>query len=153
MGNENVGSFVTSSLLGIDPNERYAHQPEHLEKRAREILDPIDIYLEDEPSVLEWFKELVPSARGTKQYVRGLFPPVAWLKRYNVQWLLGDMVAGSEWLYSYDGLMMANSHRNHYWSGCCTSGYGICVARTAEAGIRIIYFLYGRSTILDVWNF
>ena len=94
MGKENVASLVTQKLLKINPNDRYAHEPEHLEKRARDFIDPAEIYLEDEPSIAEWLKDLVPTGAGVAQYSQSLFPPISWLKRYNASWLLGDMIAG-----------------------------------------------------------
>ena len=94
MGKEKVGTFVTQKLLKINPNERYAHQPEHLEKRARHIIEPAVTFLEDEPSIAEWFKDLVPTGAGVAEYVQSLFPPVSWLRRYNASWLLGDLIAG-----------------------------------------------------------
>lgn len=53
-----------------------------------------DAYVEDEPRNIEWFQEVIPNGRGLLQYARSLFPFAHWITRYNVQWLVGDIVAG-----------------------------------------------------------
>jgi len=53
-----------------------------------------DTYVEDEPTSVEWIRETFPSGSDMKQFFVNLFPFVHWIGRYNVQWLLGDMVAG-----------------------------------------------------------
>lgn len=90
-----VSSKFTKSVLGIDTGARYAHQPEDLEERAREVLGSAQAYSEEEPTVLEFLKELVPTQAGAVQYFRSLFPSVFWITRYNARWLLGDIVAGA----------------------------------------------------------
>lgn len=91
---KNVAAQVASSVLGIDTNARYAHQPEDLEERARAVLGSAEAYAEEEPTVAEWLSELVPTGAGVVHYVRSLFPSVFWIRRYNARWLLGDVVAG-----------------------------------------------------------
>ncbi|KAL3481233.1 sulfate transporter family-domain-containing protein [Aspergillus californicus] len=51
-------------------------------------------YVEPEPTAADWLEELVPSAREVGMYFYRLFPFLAWITRYNVQWLIGDLVAG-----------------------------------------------------------
>lgn len=94
MASQKVSHFITSSVLGIDVNERYSRLPQDLDDRAKKALAPADIYLEDEPSVAEWFKELAPSKAGAIQYVHDLFPFATWISRYGLNWLLGDVIAG-----------------------------------------------------------
>ena len=53
-----------------------------------------DNYVEEEPTVAEWFQSVWPSRRAWAQYVRDLFPFVKWLPFYNLQWFYGDLVAG-----------------------------------------------------------
>lgn len=54
-----------------------------------------DSYVEDEPTVYEWLDEhVIPSRQDVVDYVRSLFPFTKWILRYNVQWLIGDLVAG-----------------------------------------------------------
>lgn len=94
MASSPVSDFVTKKVLGIDVNERYSKIPEGLEQRARETLNPADIFLEDEPTVGEWIKELTPTRDGAIHYLQSLFPSAKWIPRYNLTWLFGDVIAG-----------------------------------------------------------
>ena len=53
-----------------------------------------DGYTEDEPSSADWLREQLPNSREVVQYIAKLFPFTGWILRYNVQWLMGDLVAG-----------------------------------------------------------
>jgi sodium-independent sulfate anion transporter 11 len=63
-----------------------------LEQIARETIN--QTYCEDDPSVAEWFRDLVPSSAGVAEYVSEVFPAARWVRRYNARWLVGDLVAG-----------------------------------------------------------
>lgn len=89
-----IGHFITNKVLGIDVNERYSKQPSDLDKRAYDILSPADIYLEEEPTVLEWFKYWAPTTEGAVHYITSLFPFTSWIWRYCIRWLVGDLIAG-----------------------------------------------------------
>ena len=51
-------------------------------------------YVEEDPSVAEWFRDLVPTRHDAAEYVRELFPSAQWIRRYNFHWLAGDAIAG-----------------------------------------------------------
>ncbi|KIW07802.1 uncharacterized protein PV09_01724 [Verruconis gallopava] len=53
-----------------------------------------DTYVEEEPTIFEWFEEHTPSLRDVGRYIYNLFPFIHWIGRYNLQWLYGDLVAG-----------------------------------------------------------
>lgn len=53
-----------------------------------------DTYVEAEPTMGEWIKGHTPSGRDMINYFWSLFPFTAWITRYNLQWLIGDLVAG-----------------------------------------------------------
>ena len=53
-----------------------------------------DSYVEEEPTATEWIQAHTPSVRDLGHYFQSLFPWTTWLHRYNMQWLLGDLVAG-----------------------------------------------------------
>lgn len=91
---KNARTKLTKAVLGIDTNARYAHQPKDLEERARAVLGSAAAYIEEEPTVAEWLRELIPTRAGVAHYLRTLFPPLFWIPRYNCRWLLGDAVAG-----------------------------------------------------------
>jgi hypothetical protein len=53
-----------------------------------------DTYVEHEPTSAEWLREVIPNGRDILNYFHNLFPFTHWITRYNVQWLIGDLVAG-----------------------------------------------------------
>ncbi|KAK2605836.1 hypothetical protein QQS21_003790 [Conoideocrella luteorostrata] len=89
-----ISDFVVRKVFGIDVNDNYHGLPTGLDKRAAHVLEPADIYLEDEPSVAEWLKEVAPTRKGAVNYVISLFPSASWIRRYNLRWLAGDILAG-----------------------------------------------------------
>lgn len=53
-----------------------------------------DTYVEEEPRSIEWIHELAPTGHDVLRYFKSLFPFLSWIDRYNLQWLVGDLVAG-----------------------------------------------------------
>ena len=53
-----------------------------------------DTFVEEEPSSWDWIREVTPNWKDFGPYARSLFPFTYWIGRYNVQWLIGDLVAG-----------------------------------------------------------
>ncbi|KAH6675584.1 sulfate transporter family-domain-containing protein [Halenospora varia] len=51
-------------------------------------------YVEEEPRSIEWVQDTIPSGHELVEYCRSLFPFLAWIGSYNLQWLAGDLVAG-----------------------------------------------------------
>ncbi|KAJ5921726.1 hypothetical protein N7454_009200 [Penicillium verhagenii] len=51
-------------------------------------------YNEPEPSSIEWICEITPTGKQVADYFISLFPFLTWITRYNLQWLMGDLVAG-----------------------------------------------------------
>ncbi|KAJ4248466.1 hypothetical protein NW762_012803 [Fusarium torreyae] len=51
-------------------------------------------YYELEPTVQEALLECIPTADGTFQFLKSLFPCLGWLPRYNWRWLVSDSIAG-----------------------------------------------------------
>ena len=85
---------IARKLLSINPDDLHAPVPPGLETSARDALYPSEPYAEVEPTVGEWLRECIPTKAGVVEYVRGLFPFVGWVPRYNLRWLLGDAIAG-----------------------------------------------------------
>jgi sodium-independent sulfate anion transporter 11 len=54
-----------------------------------------DTYVEEEPTIWDWFAQYTPSLRDIGLYIYHLFPFIHWIGRYNLQWLYGDLVAGN----------------------------------------------------------
>lgn len=53
-----------------------------------------DSFFEEPPTVKETLAKVVPSRKGVVNYILSLFPFLSWIGFYNVQWLIGDLVAG-----------------------------------------------------------
>jgi solute carrier family 26 (sodium-independent sulfate anion transporter), member 11 len=53
-----------------------------------------EAYLEKEPTVAGYFKSIAPSRLDVLYYISDTFPCSKWLFSYNLQWFLGDLVAG-----------------------------------------------------------
>ncbi|KAJ5828352.1 Sulfate permease [Penicillium chrysogenum] len=51
-------------------------------------------YYEHEPTVGDWLRGHMPTTPLVRRYIWGLFPFLHWIGYYNVQWLIGDLVAG-----------------------------------------------------------
>jgi sodium-independent sulfate anion transporter 11 len=123
--------FVTKDVLHIDSHERYRRQPKDLEKRAKKAIT--HTYLEKEPTVKEWLRQLVPTKEGVTQYMQDLFPSATWIGRYNLRWLLGDAIAGK---LSPLGLLftdLANSlARPYYWYCYYSTSDGVCTPRQVK---------------------
>ncbi len=60
----------------------------------------VDIYSEEDPTVEEFLREITPSARDVGRYFYDLFPFLSWIGKYNVTWLIGDLIAGEFSCYS-----------------------------------------------------
>jgi len=56
-----------------------------------------DSYLEEDPTVKEWICNTAPTGDQILQYLASLFPFSRWIFSYNIQWLLGDVIAGRHW--------------------------------------------------------
>jgi sodium-independent sulfate anion transporter 11 len=51
-------------------------------------------YIEPEPTVAEYFHDLLPSGGEVLRQIAGFFPFLQWIGRYNLKWLWGDLIAG-----------------------------------------------------------
>ncbi|CZR70174.1 related to sulfate permease II [Phialocephala subalpina] len=63
-----------------------------LEKDAKSAI--VAPYVEEEPSIKQWFLGMRPTRSGASNYIRSIFPFTTWITRYNLTWLLGDGSAG-----------------------------------------------------------
>jgi solute carrier family 26 (sodium-independent sulfate anion transporter), member 11 len=53
-----------------------------------------DPFFEEQPTVKEVLVSIVPTKKDVFDYILSLFPFLSWITFYNVQWLIGDLVAG-----------------------------------------------------------
>jgi sodium-independent sulfate anion transporter 11 len=95
MGVEKLRKYVSEKTTAYfdTTSDHQRKQATSLEQIARETIN--QTYQEDDPSVAEWFRGLVPSSVGVAEYMSELFPSARWVRRYNVHWLVGDLVAGT----------------------------------------------------------
>lgn len=92
---KNAVTFVGEKILRIpfeDSKEDYSARVTRGESIAS--AHQANAYIDHEPSVKDWLREQAPNRQDVGQYFKSLFPFVEWLPRYNVQWLIGDLVAG-----------------------------------------------------------
>ena len=92
---------MATKALGIQTNDRYTKLSKDLEDRARQDLQPEGVYVEEEPTLREVFRELKPTKEGVVNYARELFPCTQWIPRYNLRWLTGDLIAGTFSFFSF----------------------------------------------------
>jgi solute carrier family 26 (sodium-independent sulfate anion transporter), member 11 len=57
-------------------------------------IQTLEQYLETSPTTTGFLKQYVPSGPAIARYLWSLFPFLHWIDKYNVQWLIGDLVAG-----------------------------------------------------------
>lgn len=73
-----------------DPNDR-SRKGDMGENVAPVGVEP---FAECEPTVDVWLRNQVPTKQDMIDYPKSLFPFIYWLPNYNLQWLIGDLVAG-----------------------------------------------------------
>jgi sodium-independent sulfate anion transporter 11 len=83
---------MTKKIFHINSSPQHPKQPNDLDQRAQKHLSRV--FLEEEPTVAEWVRDLAPTRQGTSNYMNELFPSATWISRYNLNWLLGDAIAG-----------------------------------------------------------
>lgn len=84
-----------AKVLGIDLHYRNETGSDRV-TRGESVFSvtSADQYTEQEPTAREWIEEIIPSRQELGDYVYSLFPFIHWIGRYNLQWLIGDLVAG-----------------------------------------------------------
>jgi sodium-independent sulfate anion transporter 11 len=88
--------YGLAKILGIDLHYRNETGSDKVTRGESAFsVESADTYVEQEPTAIEWLHEVIPTGQDILHYLVGLFPFLQWITRYNVQWLLGDVVAGS----------------------------------------------------------
>jgi hypothetical protein len=85
---------VVAKALGIKLQE---HDPfKELDRPGASMMsDRTDhTFVEEPPLVLDYLNNLIPSGKELYEYLLSLFPFLSWIGHYNLQWLIGDLVAG-----------------------------------------------------------
>ena len=90
----NIGHGI-AKVLRLNLDERQQQREAALTRgESAYSASTVDTYVEEEPRSIDWIKELVPNGQQWATYGRSLFPFTHWIHRYNLQWLIGDLVAG-----------------------------------------------------------
>ena len=89
-----------AKVLGIKLQYRNELNEEIRRGESVFSIQTTDTYVEEEPRSVEWIREVIPSKHDLAVYTRSLFPFTHWIGRYNLQWLIGDLVAGM--LFDYN---------------------------------------------------
>lgn len=53
-----------------------------------------DTFVEEQPTSAEWLNDVTPNGKEVVDYLLSLFPFLKWIGFYNLQWFIGDLVAG-----------------------------------------------------------
>lgn len=122
-----------AKALRIRVNERQAQDDALTRGESTFSHGSGDTYVEEEPGAMDWIRELVPEPSFYPRYARNLFPFTKWIMRYNLQWLIGDLVAGIT-------------------VGCVVVPQGMAYAKLAELPVE--YGLYSSFMgVLIYWFF
>lgn len=84
-----------AKVLGIDLHYRSETGSDRVTRGESVFsITSADTYVEHEPTAAEWLASVTPTSRDVVDYIIRLFPFTHWITRYNLQWLIGDLVAG-----------------------------------------------------------
>lgn len=112
-----------------------------------------DSFVEQQPTSGEWLEETIPSRQEMLNYLRSLFPFLSWIGFYNLQWFLGDLVAGMLSLPSLSRFIGWLLSRYNYRCSCCTTRHGLRQASQPSSGIWFILILHGCPPLLVLRDF
>jgi len=126
MASTKVGHALAKGL-GIKLNYRNELNDEIRRGESVFSSTTADTYVEEEPTSLEWVQGVLPSGHDLVQYTRSLFPFTHWIGSYNLQWLAGDLVAGTQTILSSPpDKMLIGVTRYNDWSGGSPARHGLC---------------------------
>lgn len=117
-----------------------------------------DSFIEEQPTVKEVLAGLVPTRRGILNYILSLFPFLSWIGFYNVQWLIGDLVAGESFI-----MIIGDVHADNLAGitiGAVVVPQGMAYAKLAELPVEfglyssfvgvIIYWFFATSKDITI---
>ncbi|RDA95007.1 hypothetical protein CP533_2108 [Ophiocordyceps camponoti-saundersi (nom. inval.)] len=129
MGTQRALDFFTSRVRDMDASQQ-------AENGHDEPPGTVETYTEDEPTVCEWFGQLTPTWGGARCYLVNLFPSASWIRRYNLRWLAGDLIAGIT-----IGLVVVPQALAYASLAQLPPAYGLYTSFTGAA----LYWLFGTS--------
>lgn len=90
---------TVAKALGIKLKDKDPYR--ELETPGASVLST-QTFVEEPPRVVDYFGDLVPSGHEIYDYLLSLFPFLSWIGYYNLQWLVGDLVAGK---HTHSGIL------------------------------------------------
>ncbi len=83
-----------AKVLGIKLEESVPYEDEVTRGESVLSKDTTDTFVEQPPTTVGFLRDLAPSGQDVLDYFISLFPFLKWIGYYNVQWFVGDLVAG-----------------------------------------------------------
>jgi sodium-independent sulfate anion transporter 11 len=83
-----------AKALGIKVQKSEPYQDEVTRGESVFSVATAETFIEEPPTTAEFIREMTPSGRQIRDYIWSLFPFLHWIGYYNLQWLIGDLVAG-----------------------------------------------------------
>jgi solute carrier family 26 (sodium-independent sulfate anion transporter), member 11 len=115
-------------------------------------------YNEAEPTISEWVKSVKPSGSQVVDYIVSLFPFSTWITSYNLQWLAGDLVAGSFKPIDWKGSMLIFCIG--ITVGAVVIPQGMAYAKLAQLPVQfglyssfmgaLVYWIFGTSKDINI---
>ncbi|KAH8890810.1 sulfate permease [Thozetella sp. PMI_491] len=88
-----VGHILAKGL-GIKLQEPEPYLDEVTRGESVLSTNTTETFVEEQPTTAEFLRDVIPTAQEWREYVWSLFPFLHWIGFYNLQWLIGDLVAG-----------------------------------------------------------
>ncbi|KAI1101477.1 sulfate permease II [Jackrogersella minutella] len=132
---------VLARGLGIDPDEATRTIPEHLVQRSAKAIEPFELFVEELPTTREWILNQGTTRQGVISYLASLFPFISWIRRYNLRWLLADLIAGFTL-----ALVVIPQGLSYALLADLTPEYGLYTSFTGAS----LYLLFGTSKDIAV---
>lgn len=80
--------------IKLQDNEPYADDVTRGESILSSASYATDTFIEEPVTVGEFLRDLSPDGSDVTNYLKSLFPFLSWITKYNLIWLVGDLVAG-----------------------------------------------------------
>jgi hypothetical protein len=106
-----TGNTIRNKVLGRHKVDDAIAQPDRINSNA----GAAESYVEQDPSVAQWLREQAPARHQILQYLVSLFPFSQWIFSYNLQWLIGDVVAGTPADFLYKLRCLTDIHQALLW--------------------------------------
>ena len=87
-------SQLLAKILGIQLQGPNQAQEEIARGESVFSVQTAQTFVEEPPTTAEWLRGLIPTNQSVLSYLKALLPFLSWIHHYNLQWFLGDLIAG-----------------------------------------------------------